>query len=89
MLTYTEKACKSNSAVKRVGERGTMKVRVNLSHKNSFPAFSSPSAWKNHRCMRMATKKKKINQHEKKLGLSFHKYIFGKRTKAALELLNF
>lgn len=58
LLNYTEKVYKSNSAVKCIDERGTMKVRVNLSHKSRFPAFSSPSAQKSHRCMRMSPKKK-------------------------------
>lgn len=73
--------------MKCVDEKGTMKVRVNLSHKSSFPAFSSPSARKSHRCTWMAPKKK--SQYEKMLGLSFHKYTFGKRTKVPLEVLNF
>lgn len=58
LLNQTEKVYKSNSAVKCVDERGTMKVRVNLSHKSSFPAFSSPSACKSHQCTWMAPKEK-------------------------------
>lgn len=73
-INYIEKVYKSNSAMKCVDERGTMKVRVNLSHKESqVPWMSS----------------KKKNKFAKALGLSFHKSTFGKKNKVPLELLNF
>lgn len=66
---------KSNSALKDVDERGTIKVRANLSYRRNFPALSSPSAWGSHRWMWMARNKK--FSMKKKLGLSFYKYTFG------------
>ena len=87
LLNYTEKVCKSNSAVKCVDERGTMKVRVNLSHKSSVPAFFSPSAWKNHRCMWMAPKRKISTKNH--LGYHSTNTPLGKEPKVPSELLNF